>query len=78
MENNCGRPVFLEELKAARNAWKVIPHFKKIPDSLRQVLHPYSEICIFCMPKNCPLEAVGKEIHIVINLGLKYEGDLGY
>ena len=64
MEKNCERPVFFEELKAARNDWKVPQNFKKIPNSLRL--------------KNCSSEAVGEEIHIVVNLGLKYEGDLGY
>ena len=78
LEKNCGRPLFLEELKVARNVWKVSPHFKKTPDSFRKVLYPYSEICIFCVLKNCLPEAVGEEIYIIINLGLKYEVDLGY
>ena len=44
---NCGRPVFLEQLQAARNFSKISLHFNKIPNSLRQVLQTYSEICIF-------------------------------
>ena len=46
-EKNCGRPVFLEELQVARSFSKVSLYFKKIPNSLRQVLQKYSEICIF-------------------------------
>ena len=42
-----GRPLFLEELQAARNFSKVFLHFNKIPNSLRQVLQTYSEMCIF-------------------------------
>ena len=55
LKKNCGRPVFLEELQAARNFSKVSLHFNKIPNSLRQVLQIYSEICIFCVPqkKSC-------------------------
>ena len=49
LKKNCGRPVFLEELQAARNFSKVSLHFNKIPNSLRQVLQTYSEICIFCV-----------------------------
>ena len=48
-EKNCGRPVFLEELQAARSFSKVSLHFNKIPNSLRQILQTYSEICIFCV-----------------------------
>ena len=44
---NCGRPVSLEELQAARKFLKVSLHFNKIPNSLRQVLETYSEICAF-------------------------------
>ena len=44
---NCGKPVFLEQLQAARNFSKISLHFNKIPNSLRQVLQTYSEICIF-------------------------------
>ena len=51
LKKNCGRPVFLEELQAARNFSKVSLHFNKIPNSLRQVLQTYSEICIFCVPQ---------------------------
>ena len=43
---NCGKPVFLEQLQAARNFSKISLHFNKIPNSLRQVLQTYSEICI--------------------------------
>ena len=60
-EKNRGRPVFLEELQAARNFSKVSRHFNKIPNSLRQVLRKYSEICIFCVPQKSPPETVGKD-----------------
>ena len=47
---NCERPVFLEELLAARNiSRKVSLHSNKIPNSLREFLQTYSEICSFCM-----------------------------
>ena len=80
MKKNRGRLVFLEEL-AARNLSKVSLHFNKIPNFLRQVLQAYSEICIFCVLKNCPPEAVNfqcDEIHTIANLGQKFEGYLGY
>ena len=47
MKKNCRRPVFLEEFQAAINFSKISLHFNKIPDSLRQVLQIYSQICIF-------------------------------
>ena len=47
VKKNCGRPVFVEELQAARNFTKVFLHSNKIPNSLRQVLQAFSEICIF-------------------------------
>ena len=46
MKKNCERPVFLEELQAARN---FSLHFNKIPNSLRQILQIYSKICTFCV-----------------------------
>ena len=46
---NCGRPVFLEQLQTVRNFSKISLHFNKIPNSLRQVLQTYSEMCIFCV-----------------------------
>ena len=46
---NCVRPAFLEQLQAARNLSKISMHFNKIPNSLRQVMQTYSEICIFCV-----------------------------
>ena len=50
LKKNRGRPVFLEVLlQAARNFSKVSLHFNKIPNSLRQVLQTYSEICLFCV-----------------------------
>ena len=63
LNKNCERPVFLEELQAAaRNFSKVSLHFNKIPNSLRQVLQTYSEICIFlCAAKKSPAEAVSKD-----------------
>ena len=62
LEKNCGRPVFLEELQVTRNVSKVSLYFNKIPNSLRQVLQTYSEICIFlCATKNSPPEAVDKD-----------------
>ena len=50
-KKNWARPVFLEELQADRNFSKISLHFNKIPNSLRQVLQTYSEICIFCVPQ---------------------------
>ena len=50
-KKKCGRPVFLEKFQAAINFSKVSLHFNKIPNSLRQVLQIYSEICIFCVPQ---------------------------
>ena len=58
LKKNCGRPVFLEELQAARN---FSLHFNKIPNSLRQILQTYSEIFIFCVLQKSPPEAVGKD-----------------
>ena len=59
---NCGKPVFLEQLQAARNFSKISLHFNKIPNSLRQVLQTYSEICIFLYAaKKSPPEAVSKD-----------------
>ena len=48
-KKNCERPVFLEEIKAARNFSMVSMCFHKIPNSLREVLQTYSEISIFCV-----------------------------
>ena len=58
-----GRPLFLEELQAARNFSKVFLHFNKIPNSLRQVLQTYSEMCIFlcAAKKKSPPGAVSKD-----------------
>ena len=42
LKKNCGRPVFLEELQAARNFSKVFLRFNKIPNSLRQILQKYT------------------------------------
>ena len=56
LKKNCVRPVFLEELQAARNFSKVSLHFNKIPNSLRQVLQTYSEICIFCVQQKIVLQ----------------------
>ena len=49
LKKNCGRPVFMDKLKAARNASKVSLHSNKISNFLRQILQAYSEICIFCV-----------------------------
>ena len=80
VEDNC--TVFLEELQAARNFSKVSLHFFKIPEI-------YPETCIFCVLQKIvfwkqsakiALKVPGKscdEIHIIVNLGQKYEGDLG-
>ena len=53
MKKNCGRPVFLEELLAARNVSKFSPHFNKIRNSLRQVFQTYSETFV-CYKKGPP------------------------
>ena len=61
LKKHCGRPVFLEELQAAINFSKVSLDFKKIFNSLRQILQKYPEICIFlCATKNSPPEASGE------------------
>ena len=60
LETNRGRPVFLS-WQAARNFSKVPLHFNKIPNILRQVLQGYSEICIFCVLRNCAPEAVSED-----------------
>ena len=44
--------------RVARSFSKVFLHFNKISNSLRQVLHTYSEIGIFCVPQKSPPEAV--------------------
>ena len=81
--------MFLDELQAAKNCPNVSLHFNKIPNSLRHILQTYPEIRIFCvLQKIVPqkqsakgdLKVPGKscdEIHIIVNLGQKYEGDLG-
>ena len=51
LKKNCGRPVFLEEFQTTINFSKVSLHFNKIPNSSRQVLQIYSQICIFCVPQ---------------------------
>ena len=61
LKKNCGRPVFLEEFQAAINFSKASHHFNKIPNSLRQILQIYSEICIFCVPQKSPPEAVNED-----------------
>ena len=90
VKKNDGRLVFLEELQAAINFSKVFLHFNKIPNSLRQVFQTYPEICIFlCAGKKLLQKQSAKidlkvpwkscdEIHIIVNLGQKYEGDLEY
>ena len=47
LKKNCGKSGYLEKLQAAINFSKVSLHFKEIPNSLRQVLQKYSEICNF-------------------------------
>ena len=62
---NCGKPVFLEQLQAARNFSKISLHFNKIPNSLRQVLQTYSEICIFlCAAKKKVLQKQSARIDL--------------
>ena len=87
-KKNCGKPVFLEELQAARNCSNVSLHFNKIPNSLRQILQTYPEICIFCVLQKIVLQkqsakvdlkVPGKscdEIDVIVNFGQKYEVDL--
>ena len=57
----CGRPVVLEELQTVRNFSKASLDFNKIPNTVRQVLRTCSELCVFCVLKNCPPEAVGED-----------------
>ena len=93
-EKNCGRPVFLEELQALRNFSKVSMHFNKFPNSLRQVLQTYSEICISLFATKKVLQKQSAKIDLkvpvksdeidddamkfTVNLGQKYDGNLGY
>ena len=53
LKKNCGRPVLLEEFQAAIKFSKVSLHFNKIPNSLRQALQIYSQICINLLGKSC-------------------------
>ena len=69
LEKNCGRPVFKKSWQAARNFSKVALDFNKTPNFLRQVLQAYSEICIFCVPKNVLQKLSAKT-------ALKYQGNL--
>ena len=85
-EKNCGRK--------ERNFSKFSLHFKKIPNSLRQVLQTYSGLWIFVYyKKKCSRnkdwsqssrEILCKnwwrcdEIYIIVNLGQKYEGNWRY
>ena len=64
VKKNFGRPLFLEELQAARNFSKVSLHFNKIPNSLRQVLQTYSEMCIL----SCATKKVLQEQSTKIDL----------
>ena len=61
LKKNCGRPVLLEEFQAAIKFSKVSLQFNKIPNSLRQALQIYSQICIFCVPQKSPPEAVSED-----------------
>ena len=87
----CGRPVFLEELQAARKFSKVSLHFNKTPNSLKQVLQIYSEIrtCVLQKKFSKGWSQSAKEnvrwnwsrcdeINLMVNLGQKYEGNFGY
>ena len=94
LKKNCGRPVFLEELQAARNFSKVSLHFNKIPNSLRQFLQTYMHFFVCCKQKSSrssQQRLISKcreilwwnwwpcdEVHIIVNLSQKYEGNLGY
>ena len=65
-EKNCGRPVFLEELQAARNFLKVFLHFNKITYSLVQVLQTYSEMCIFVCARKKVLQKQSTKIDLKV------------
>ena len=67
VKTNCGRPVFLEELQAARNFLKVSLHFNKIPNSLRQFLQTYMHF--LCATKKVLQKQSAK-------IGLKVQGNL--
>ena len=66
LKKNCGRTVFLEELQAARYFSKLSLHFNKIPNSLRQVLQTYSEICIFCVLQKIFLQKKSVKIDLKV------------
>ena len=62
VKKNCGRPVFLEELQAARNFSKVSLHFNRIPNSLRQSFADmFRNMHFFVYHKKSPPEAVGED-----------------
>ena len=66
LKKNCGRPVFLEELQAARNFSNVFLHFNKIPNSLRQILQTYPEMCIFCVLQKIVLQKQSAKIDLKV------------
>ena len=61
MKKNCGRPEFLEKLQAVRSFSKFSLRFDKTPNSLRQILSTFLEICFSCVLQKSPPLAVGKD-----------------
>ena len=66
LKTNCRRPVFLEELQAARNGSNISLHFNKIPNCLRQILQTYLEICIFCVLQKIFLQKQSAKINLKV------------
>ena len=66
LQKKCGRLVFLEEVQAARNLSKFSLHFYKIPNSLRQILETYPEICIFCVLQKIVLQKQSAKIDLKV------------
>ena len=54
MKKNCARPVFLEELQAAKKFLKVSLHFNKTPNSFRQILQTSRYMHFLCATKESP------------------------
>ena len=67
LKKSCGRPIFLEELQAARNFSRVFLHFNKIPNSSRQILQAYLEICIFCVLTKIVLQKQWAKIDLKVS-----------
>ena len=80
----CRRVVFFRNFTGCNNVSEASSHFKKMTYSLRQDLHSYSAICIFCVTRYIgfdkqslgsvlkvlakSLKNVFDELHFIVNL----------